>query len=330
MLIVPDGDADGLSSGVIAWRAVERLGAVPCVLHPERGEHVHTPRIQRRISALRPDLVLVLDMGSRAGAIAEGIPTVILDHHVPAGLPPGAILVSAAGRDEETATSALTWDVLGGVAGVELAGLEWLRAFGLAGDLGVDRAMKEASVPGTRKALSTAVALVNAANRSASRDIEAAFRALLDAKGPDDIAAQRVPTAKRLAAMREEVNAEVTRCSRTPPRFAGEFALLLFASGARVHPLVATRWTRRLSESVVIAANVGYLPGRVNFAMRSAKERDLISLLRGFRLPEGEEVAHGHARATGGSLPVPDFVDLLGQMGFGAEATALEGLAHLA
>lgn len=320
---MPDADADGLSSGAIAWKTVERLGGTPSVLHPARGEHVHTSQLQSLIRARAPDLLVVLDMGSREGAIAPQVPTIVIDHHVPDGAPTGAVFVSGAGRRRQTSTSALVWQVCSGVA--DLRELEWLSAVGLAGDLGVGAA---AGIRGfSRKSLSTAVALVNAANRSASREIGAAFEALLAASSPEDIASSRVPTAAALVNMREEVKREVSRCSRVAPRFAGRFALLLFASKARVHPLVATRWTGRLSTSIVIAANVGYLPGRVNFAMRSAQPLNLLEVLRGYDLPRGEEVAHGHPQATGGSLLLPDFIHLLRQMGFALTQTALSAAA---
>ena len=59
----------------------------------------------------------------------------------------------------------------------------------------------------------------------------------------------------------------------------------------------------------MIAANDGYLPGRVNFSIRGGTG-DLRRLLRD-ALPEaGGEFAHGHDRATGGSLS-PDQFELL-------------------
>jgi single-stranded-DNA-specific exonuclease len=215
------------------------------------------------------------------------------------------------GADKETSTSAVTFESLRELA--DLHDARWLAAFGLAGDLGVAVARHRF---GHFPAMSRAVALVNAANRSVSRDIAPAFQALLDAREPRDIASLRVPTAARLEEMREEVAKEASRCSRVAPRFAGDFALLLLSSAARVHPLVATRWKARLPRSIVIAANAGYLPGRVNFAVRSAASIDLIEVLQRFHWPRGEEVAHGHRRATGGSLRTADFISLLRQMRF--------------
>jgi hypothetical protein len=86
--------------------------------------------------------------------------------------------------------------------------------------------------------------------------------------------------------------------------------LIRFASPAQVHPLVAIRWSRRLAPAIVLAANDGFLPGRVNFAVRSASAKDLLKWLRGlpFTPSPQAEYANGHARATGGSLPTAEFV----------------------
>lgn len=104
---------------------------------------------------------------------------------------------------------------------------------------------------------------------------------------------------------------------RTAPQMVGEqTALIRFRSPAQIHPLVATTWSRRLAPRVVLAANDDYLaPGVVNFAVRSAADRDLRALLRE-ALPDATgEFAHGHARATGGSLSAGDFERLLAALG---------------
>jgi hypothetical protein len=65
----------------------------------------------------------------------------------------------------------------------------------------------------------------------------------------------------------------------------------------------------RLAPAVVIAANEGFLPGRVNFAMRSDSDVNLLEWVRSllFSPPPSAEYANGHPRATGGSLSVEDF-----------------------
>ena len=67
----------------------------------------------------------------------------------------------------------------------------------------------------------------------------------------------------------------------------------------------------------MIAANDGYLPGRVNFAVRSASNVDLLAFLRGLGLGDVEgEFAHGHPRATGGSVPPAEFERLVRALGY--------------
>ena len=66
---------------------------------------------------------------------------------------------------------------------------------------------------------------------------------------------------------------------------------------------------------MVLAANDGYLgEGTVNFAVRGG-EGDLRRVLRDALPIEGDaashEFAHGHDRATGGSLPDAEFERLL-------------------
>jgi single-stranded-DNA-specific exonuclease len=61
---------------------------------------------------------------------------------------------------------------------------------------------------------------------------------------------------------------------------------------------------------MVIAANDGYLPGRVNFSVRGGTG-DLRAALRRALPDAAGEFAHGHPRATGGSLAPAAFERLL-------------------
>lgn len=58
--------------------------------------------------------------------------------------------------------------------------------------------------------------------------------------------------------------------------FTGTVALITINSGAQIHPLIATRWCSSLKGKhlrYVMVANHGYLPDKVNFAARIAKNR---------------------------------------------------------
>jgi single-stranded DNA-specific DHH superfamily exonuclease len=282
-----------------------------------RGEHVHAEPLRARIRDRRPDVLVVVDMGSRGGPILSGVPTLVVDHHQPRGLPPGATVVTAFGHAPVAPASLLTHHLARGVADVEP--LAWLALLGTVADAGTDAPFTE--LPGWlarygRRATTEAVALLNAARRAADDAVEIALQVLLQAGSPRDIAGGAAPAIARLRAVRRQVQAEVQRCARTAPRLADGVALIRFSSPMQVHPLVATRWATRLRDRVVVAANDGYLPGRVNFAMRTATRRNLVDLLRGLPLGRVEgELGFGHPAATGGSLVPADFDRLLRALG---------------
>ena len=77
---------------------------------------------------------------------------------------------------------------------------------------------------------------------------------------------------------------------------------------------MAQAWRGRLAPRVVLVANDGYLDGRVNFSVRGG-DGDLRRLLRDAVPGQDGEFAHGHDRATGGSLPRDDFERLVDALG---------------
>ena len=320
VVVASDSDADGLCAGAITVAALERTGRAPAWVIARRGEHAHAPSMGERIAAAAPggapDALVVLDMGSRSGAIAPGVPTLVMDHHVPRGAPDGALLVSAWGHPPVAPTSLLAHHVMRRVAPVE--DLEWLAVLGAQADRG------DPSLPGLaeglarhgRSAIAEATALVNAARRAPDAEPEVAAAVLRAAKSAADIARGQVPGVERLREHRRAVNTEVVRCGRAAPRFAGEIALVRIRSRAQIHPLFAARWASRLPRYIAMVANDGYLPGRVNFSMRTQREVDLVQLLRGLELDLGPEFGHGHPGASGGSLAPADFDRLLERLGF--------------
>ncbi len=308
VVVASHNDVDGLAAAVIVLRALETR-AVPAVPLPaKRGEHVHHDGMRARIRALRPGSLIVLDMGSRAGPIVAGVPTLVIDHHVPSGIPDDTLLVNGFDREPVAPTSVLAYAVCRSLPGV--AETAWIAALGAIADLGT--AAPFAPLLGLTprgKAWSAAVSLLNAGRRAPEDDSMTALQVLHGAAGVEDIAGGHAPGLDRLHQYRRVVQAEVSRCSRVPPRMLGDAALIRFSSGAQVHPLMATRWSRRLAPAVVIAANDGFVPGRVNFAVRNAAGIDLLHWLRSvpFRPSPAAEYANGHPRATGGSLPAEEF-----------------------
>jgi single-stranded DNA-specific DHH superfamily exonuclease len=62
VIVAAHNDVDGLSAAVIMTRALAAAGAAVKALPSRRGEHVHQDAMRRRISAYRPDSLVVVDM----------------------------------------------------------------------------------------------------------------------------------------------------------------------------------------------------------------------------------------------------------------------------
>jgi single-stranded-DNA-specific exonuclease len=262
--------------------------------------------MRRRITACRPDSLVVVDMGTRSGPIIPGLPTLVVDHHsANGGVPDGVLLVNGYDREPIAPSSVLAHVICRDLPGNENSA--WLAALGAVADVGT--AAPFACLIGFQArgtAWSKAISLLNAARRAPEDDAETALRVLQRAADVRDIVDARNPEVARLEAYRRAVQAEVARVSRVPSRIHGDAAVLRFASTAQVHPIIATRWSRRLAPAIVVAANEGFLPGRVNFAIRSHANVDLLQWLRSlpFTPSPGSEYANGHPRATGGSLSI--------------------------
>ena len=234
-------------------------------------------------------------------------PAVIVDHHAPEAEPAdGQILLSGVGERPETTTAAL-------VRRLVPEQPAWLAAVGAVGDLGhAGFALPEC--PGApRAAVRRLVPLVNAPRRGPSlAPVQTALALLVEHDH-----AKAALTDARIAELEDARGAwraawEAVR--RTPPRTGERAALVRFSSPYQLHPLVAAMWARRLAPRPVLAANDGYLPGMVNFSVRGG-EGDLRVRLHEALPGVGGEFAHGHPRATGGSLAPDDFDRLLTALG---------------
>ena len=291
--VAPHTDADGLAAGALALRARGEGAERAVLLDRTRSPWGPEPD-------LPPGRIALLDQGVRRFAR----PGVLIDHHAPevalddAG--PGVVVLTSAGETPETPTAPLVLRALG-------AGPAWLAALGAAGDLGrAGLALPECAGAPAAPVLKL-VPLINAPRRLAAGPVRTALALLLDHDSPAD--AYNDPRVRVLERARAEWRAAYERVVRTAPRFHGQVAVLRFCAPFQVHPLVATAWARRLAPRPVLVANDGWVPGRVNFAVRGGG--DLRALLRR-ALPDAEgELGHGHRSATGGSLAPAEFERLL-------------------
>lgn len=332
LAILCHDDADGLSAGAILARAFARADPAhrqPHVRIVGRGESAWSPAMRDELAAREPGGLVVADLGVQAGAILPGVPTVLVDHHVPRSLPePSEAIVVSGHADMPIPTSSLLAHACA-AALTEADDLAWLAGIGLVGDLGERGAaadFPEVMAPlrkaYTAKALREAVSLVNAPRRSASGDAGPALRLLLRAENPAEIVSGSDPDAEALRAARAEVKAALDAARAVAPLFSGPVALVRCDSPCQIHPLVAQSWTHRLRRQVVIGANAGFRPGYVHFAARSASVPDLIGFLeeRAPELGPDDQFAQGHRRATGGQVRTETWNRFAAGLGFGPEA----------
>src|SRR6185503_10280134 len=154
---------------------------------PDRLRDAWSETNRAKIAAARPDKLFLFDLGSRGETIAD-VPTCIIDHHHPDGVPPNAKLISAYGWSPIPNTSLLTFDLCRSLTNID--DLDWIAAIGAISDLG-ERApfavVAEAKKRYTAKALKEVTTLVNAARRASAFDPEAAVRLLMNHDSPSAI-----------------------------------------------------------------------------------------------------------------------------------------------
>lgn len=323
-LILGHFDADGLSAVAILARAMERAGRTVEVRIVGRGENPWDAELRGELAARRPGGLIVTDLGVREGALVDGVPTVLIDHHRPTGSPGDSTVISGNGLEPEPTSALLAWWCARGIA--EVDDLQWLAAIGLIGDMAAPDwpELVEAQTRWGKTHLRNAVSLINAPRRTARADAGPALRLLMTADGPKAITTGDLPERRALLAAKEEVNAAMEQARRVPPKVREGVALVRFASPCQIHPLVAQQWRGRLKDRIVLAANTGYRPGWVHFAARSATGVDLIDFLARHR-PDGADAHYGsgHAQATGGALRPRDWNAFVTELGFPEEQVPL-------
>jgi hypothetical protein len=333
-----------------------------------KGNNIHTEEERAKMRSYEPKFIFVLDQGSRPGPpVVDGDhQALIIDHHhaTEADFPQGASHVTACSSPPVATSSLLTYLLCGPLHPKVKEICDWLCVVGTHGDLGNTFKwespfpdMKDCLKKYTKKTLNDVVSFVNAPRRTANYDVRSAWEALCETAEPSSIL-----KSPRLRAAREEVTAEVERCTHTAPKFSadGKIAVFRIRSNAQVHPVIATRWAGHLqskSLEIVLCANEGYLPGKVNFSCRiarCARDRDppvdIIASLKHYanirpapfdgnedepdandpeQLPLldriGSDFARGHVQASGGIVGSDEFEELMRNMQIGVKPPKSEG-----
>ena len=370
-MLVPDKDADGLTSGSILRHTLVLLGMPPESIHVHlvsKGNNIHTEEERVKMSSYTPQYVFVLDQGSRPGPpVVDGDhEAMIIDHHhaTDADFPLGATHINACTSPPVATSSLLTYLLCEPLHQKVKEKCDWLCVVGTHGDLGNTFKwefpfpdMTDCMKKYTKKTLNDVVSFVNAPRRTATYDVQSAWEALCETAEPSSVL-----KSPRLRAARQEVNAEVERCTHTAPKFSadGKIAVFRIRSDAQVHPVIATRWAGHLQSKlleIVLCANEGYLPGKVNFSCRIARcargrdpPVDIIASLKHYAsMPEnlsdrnegetkakkseqlslldrlGTDFARGHVQASGGIVGSDEFEELMRNMQIGVKPPKTEG-----
>ncbi len=321
VVILHDSDADGVTAGVVLQLALTRYGFSNVMrLAPDRERNAWTKGNRARVRGHDPQILFVLDLGSRNEPVLEGVPTCFIDHHRPEGVPEDGTLISAYEWRPVPNTSLIVYELCREIANVD--DLEWIACLGTLSDLGeraefeiIARAKKRYKA----KWLKEATTLVNAARRATRYDPECAARALLAHTSPQSLVESESNDVKALHKARQEVKVAMDEAKKAAPVFSERVALIRINTPCQIHPLIAQIWRTRLPKYIVIAANEGYLSERINFSARSPDAVNLLDFFGAIELSDGEGTfGHGHDQASGGSLPIARWNELLAKLGFPA------------
>ena len=318
VVVLSHVDADGLCAATILKRFLKTRGIAAHHVYPAKGENAYTPGTARRLAALKPDRLFVLDLGVTAEPVLAGVPTLVIDHHRPFGQPEDAIVLSSYGTQPAPPTSLLTYDVVSRLT--DIKDVAWLAVVGTAGDLGSDFAFSQSgdlSAEMTKSNVREAEVIINSAKRASAYDIATAVRLVDHAGQVSDLIDHSSPEVVRLEASRQEVNREVKRCRHERPHFSWKVAIIPFESPCDIQGLIAETWRRQLENYLVIAANFGYIEGKVAYVIRTELNISVIDFMESLKpAGYGGHVVFGHDRAGGAVLDRTVWLELTDRMRF--------------
>ena len=344
--ILCDSDADGLPSGALLAHALRSAGFSEVIAEARlKGESAWNPHVLDRLRARSPEALIVADLGVRSEPLLPGVPTLLLDHHCPTGLPSADTLVLSSygegdptGDGKDVATTGLLawWCARALVGDAQAQPWLWLAGISLLSDLGDKAPFPELAL--AKKlygggALRDATSLLNAPRRTATGDASAALRLLLQADSPKQVLSGEFPETAELQAAKSEVASALALARKLPPRFStrmreelgADLIAIRMDTPVQVHPLIATQWRARFPKSVIFGVNTGYRPGWVHFSGRAPAGINLIAWLKAHRPSEADaQYGNGHDQAAGGALPTAAWNRWATDVGFGPEMLVIE------
>ncbi|KAJ2972645.1 hypothetical protein NUW58_g9143 [Xylaria curta] len=181
-LIVPDKDADGLTSGAILQKILVLLGLDPDLISShllQKGRNIHDESERTAMATHEPEFIFILDQGSRKSApvIDASHRALVIDHHwaLDDDFPAASEHVTACNSPPVATSSLLTYHICSALHEEVATTCDWLCVMGTHGDLGNTLKweppfpdMKATFKTYTKKALNEAVSLINAPRRTAA------------------------------------------------------------------------------------------------------------------------------------------------------------------
>jgi single-stranded-DNA-specific exonuclease len=314
-------DVDGIAAGAILARSLERVGLRVVTDVTGKSENAWSESVRQRLAGYDSQALIVTDLGSRDRPILDGVPTLLIDHHRPLGVPPGATLIT--GYDSEPVPTSGLLAYWCGQSIADIDDLCWIAAISLLSDIG-DNAPFELLAEARQRykitPLREVTSLLNAPRRAPDGDARPALDLLLRVDEPRAITRGEGPEIERVRAAKAEVNRAFAAAKQASPTFSGNVAMIRIHTPCQIHPLIAQIWRTRLPKYIVFGVNTGYLPGRVNFSARSGRQYNLLDFLREHAPRDpGEWYGLGHDQASGGSLSYAAWNEFASGLGFGEE-----------
>ncbi|MGI4854177.1 MAG: hypothetical protein ACRYF4_09060 [Janthinobacterium lividum] len=330
--ILTDADADGLPAGALLLRTLRSAGYAQVTVEARgKFENAWMPAVHERLRLRAPGCLIVADLGARPDVLLPGVPTLLIDHHVPFGTPPGATLLTSYGTEPTATTGLLALWCAQAIAPAVADELQWMAGISLLSDLGDKAPFPDLAESKKRfgvTALKDLTTLLNAPRRTAICDASQAMQLLLQSPTPKLALATPSPELDALRTAKAEVSEALALARKAPPRFSTKWRDELGAdliavrmdTPCQVHPLVAQIWRPRFPTAVVFGVNVGFRPGFVHFAGRAPRTVNLVQFLRA-HTPAGADgtFGGGHDQASGGALPVALWNPFALEMGWGPE-----------
>jgi hypothetical protein len=263
------GDAESCCSAAILTRTLGQMGdELVYPVYLEKGETLYSSEIGKRVAAKNPSRMIAIGMCDFTDPIVADLRTMVMDDHRPNGSPPVELFVTTYAADPPAPLCLLVYEMCKGLLFYD--GCEWLAAVGIAAHSGVRsdfEILRNACSVYGEHIIKNAVDLLSAGCKSSMHDLEMVYNVLMEADGPPDISNLTVPGGERLNGYRAEVESEFRKVMQGELISLGEWALIEYSSHAMVEDLVADAISEDAPDKAALAANHGYIDGKVSFSI---------------------------------------------------------------